>query len=200
MRPVIFGSAGRLKPKKETMINGQRDFAAANSVFTVPTGVYSVNIALVASGQNATAFKSGDGGNLRYQNDIPVIPGQTYTVVCGSNGGLSSALGLTSNTPLSATVKGANGSAGRTVGTPGISQGGSAGGGGGVTGSGINLTTWTYVPAAASASSGGVAGGGGGVYRNANSNLNQQYSGASGAVRIIWGPDRGFPNKKIGNL
>jgi hypothetical protein len=171
--------------------------------FTVPPGVYSLNAALVESGGNAVSSKSGKGGNLRYQNSIPVKPGQVISVKVGSPANSLTSFGdLHSDSILSSTVLGANGTAGRTVtkgGTGRSSQGGNAGGRPGVEGAGINLSTWQYTLATSSASSATAPGGGGGVTWGASDQFPTGYGGFRGAVRLIWGPNRAFPDLNISN-
>lgn len=206
MKNQLF-AASMLAPPA-TVVNGQKDFLQAGTfTFTVPAGVYSLNVALVASGKDGASAKSGDGGNLRYQNNIPVKPGQEFSVTVGKPASTFTSFGtLNSSTALSSTVLGGNGSTGRTVvkgAANRVSQGGNVGGQPGVNGTGIDLTTWTFIPAnggEGSASSAKAPGGGGGAYWGANDIYPSGYGGWTGAVRIIWGPDRAFPNKKIGNL
>lgn len=116
-----------------------------------PAGVTSVNCLLISPGQSSFYTVStkehigGAGGGLRYQNNIPVEPGTSYTVVVGvtkQNGDKPatdnpcSALGLmvmsgSQGTPFSSTVKGGRGgSSVRTAasafndgGTPGANSG-----------------------------------------------------------------------------
>lgn len=176
--------------------NGQMNFSGSSKVFTVPAGVTSLCVAMVGKGQNASAFKSGNGGNLRWINDIPVVPGQTYAI----DANLGSAFGYTVNSAVGGKVNGVNGSPGLTVTGTNSSQGGNAGGftGGSYKGAGINLSSWTYTMAYQNGySDGAPSGGGGGCYRNARPDLCTTYGGAAGAIRVIWGKDRGFPNKKI---
>ncbi len=56
--------------RRLTMVTGQVNYKVAGTYnFAIPAGVYSVSVALVAAGTKATLSGSGDGGNLRYQND-----------------------------------------------------------------------------------------------------------------------------------
>jgi hypothetical protein len=57
--------------------------------WTVPAGVTSVSAVLVGGGSgsyNSVSGRGGDGGALRYINDLAVTPGETITVVVGTAG------------------------------------------------------------------------------------------------------------------
>lgn len=60
--------------------------------WTVPAGVTSVSIVAVGGGMagpggvKTNTGISGQGGSLAYNNNIPVTPGQVYTVVVGAGG------------------------------------------------------------------------------------------------------------------
>ena len=60
----------------------------ANATWTCPPGVTSVSVVAVGGGGGGGAFEGGGGGGggLGWKNNIPVTPGQTYTVVVGSGG------------------------------------------------------------------------------------------------------------------
>ncbi len=94
---------------------------------------------------------------------------------------------------------GANGTAGQSSCAPAgcgvVSVGGGAGGSGGARGGGGSGTEMTT----ASAGSGGTygGGGGGGSVGGLNGYNYLPGAGASGAVRIIWGPGRSFPNNAM---
>ena len=103
--------------------------------WTAPDGVTSVCAVCVGAGADGSSNKHGDGGGgLGWKNDIPVTPGQSYTVVVGakaSGGGNSYFINNT-------TVKGGGGSTGSSSpgGSPGtggdfVGDGGGNGGGGG---------------------------------------------------------------------
>lgn len=126
--------------------------------WTCPEGVTSVCCVVIAAGQMATyptsanVGKAGDGGGLRWKNDIPVVPGTVYQITLGQNlqpngtnpadlsyngtftniGNVTtSALGLTAGagnigTPFGDGVGGGYGGTGGTSGQ--ISTGGSSGG------------------------------------------------------------------------
>ena len=173
-----------------------------------PEGVTSICCVIISAGQSCTKvstyFVGGYGGSLRYQNDIPVVPGETYTIVVGGPS-LSLSLivssafdmqagGYNVGTPFSDKVKGGWGGAsgnGSNNGYGGFAGGYANGASPGATGDnrcgdGTNLfggkgTIGTVTLA------GNYGGGGGG-----------QYSlGARGAVRIIWGAGRAYPNIRV---
>lgn len=200
MKNVLFAS---VIPDSPAAPPGQQDFKGAGEYyFTVPPGVFSVCVAMVANGEDAKASPStsGKGGNLRYQNNIPVVPGTQMRVNIG--GGTTSSVsgfGMHSNSALSSTIKGANGSPGVATAGYNYKHGGNAGGyPGAERGAGIDLATWKYSMVDNNAYQKGTDGGGGGSRSTTYGGTN--YSGGAGAVRVIWGPDRAFPDKNIGNL
>lgn len=70
---------------------GQVEFTTPGThTWIAPTGVYSVNVVAVGAGGGGgfdPAFGgSGGGGSLTYVNQIPVVPGQAYTVIVGAGG------------------------------------------------------------------------------------------------------------------
>lgn len=58
--------------------------------WTAPPQVRSVSVVCIGGGASPTVellnFPGGGGGGLAYANDIPVVPGQQYTVIVGSGG------------------------------------------------------------------------------------------------------------------
>lgn len=177
--------------------------------WTCPEGVTRVCLAMMGSGGRGVAGSSsttryyGAGGNLRYINDVEVVPGQEYEIVV-ANGSTtrfslhSQALGYSTASVLDETVKGADGQASSYTGS-GSTTGGNAGG---VTtsksGYGFSLTTFLQVGRPTGSSfPGGIPGGGGGVNTSASPNYGL---GGRGEVRIIWGEDRAFPDKNIGDM
>ena len=116
--------------------------------WTAPAGVYFVHAVCVGGGgSGSTDRPAGGGGGLGWKNKIPVIPGQSYTVVVGSGGAAVSASGIggppgisgTSSYFISAsTVMGGGGTGGGLVAgnAPGgtfVGDGGGNGGSGGIT-------------------------------------------------------------------
>ena len=53
--------------------------------WTAPEGVTSVCVVCVGAG-GGYGGTSGGGGGLGWKNNIPVVPGQSYTVVVGREG------------------------------------------------------------------------------------------------------------------
>ena len=51
--------------------------------WTAPAGVGSVCVVAIGGGASGTIHGGGGGGGLGWKNYIPVVPGQTYTVVVG---------------------------------------------------------------------------------------------------------------------
>jgi hypothetical protein len=205
MKSIILGAAPLVNP--QTLVNGQQVYDVRGTyIFTVPDGVHSVCFAMVGAGQHGiiATRMTGKGGDLRYMNDVKVKPGDKIAVVVGwpeFDSGRTQAFGIKTDAPLSATVLGADGSPGQHSPGTGQIKGGNAGNyySGDLIrrGAGFNLATFTGIPATKDAGLTGAApGGGGGLYLA----YTQSYKGADGAVRIIWGPDRAFPDKKIGNL
>lgn len=177
---------------------------AGSFTWICPEGVTEVSVALVGSGGNGyntnnySTSSTGEGGNLRYANKVKVVPGQTYTITIPKPinrlRGNTTALGLGSNDPLSATLQGANGGNQR----PGT---GSYGGDAGVNAnSGLGFDLMTFKPFVGVSQNndrnmyreGFPAGGGGGTVTWGNGGY-RDYVGAPGAVRIIWGPEVKFP-------
>lgn len=155
---------------------GQQAYTTSGSYsWVAPSGVTSVSIVAVGAGGKG----AGGGGELRYKNNITVIPGNSYTVVVGatnSTGGAYAGSSTFNSTTVIANggQNGTSGSQGGVGGSGGTGDGGGAGGSLGV---------------------GGAYGGGGGLYFGSGSN------GSGGAVRIIWpGTTRSFPSTCTGNL
>ena len=161
----------------------QQEWTSSGSYsWTCPDGVTSVCAVCVGAGADGGSNKHGDGGGgLGWKNDIPVTPGQSYTVVVGNKntgGGDSYFINST-------TVKGGGGSTGSSSpgGNPGTggtfvgdgggnggnggsqnqSTGGSGGGGGagGYSGNGGNGGTGISFGASSGNQGNGGAGGGG---------------------------------------
>ena len=137
------------------------NFGAAYTIpgtysWTAPEGVTSVSVVAVGGGggggyrgdhiTNGSAGQGGSGGGLGWKNNIPVTPGQQYTVVVGSGGigGFEIPIGSGGDSYFinSTTVAGLGGARGKdgsdsniTVPTPGgtfVGDGGGQGGAGGV--------------------------------------------------------------------
>jgi hypothetical protein len=52
--------------------------------WTCPAGVFSVSVVCVGAGGSVRS--GAGGGGLGWKNNIPVVPGQSYTVVVGAGG------------------------------------------------------------------------------------------------------------------
>ena len=123
--------------------------------WTAPTNVYNVAVVAVGAGGggsgyfdvgagNSTIQYGGAGGGLGWGNNIPVVPGQTYTVLVGAGGVASSSGGTSSFTGANGIFISASGGTGGTY-NPSVGGtyssnlfftnfGGGTGGGGGASG------------------------------------------------------------------
>lgn len=167
---------------------GQRVFTSSGS-FVVPDGVESISAVCVGAGQDATASRSGDGGDLRWISSIAVTPGETLSIVVPGQGATTSAQIKRGATILLQAASGAGGTSSTTGGTIGGGNGGvgqsrydhsegyalhgGGGGAGGYTGNGGRGGVFTTNPTAGS----GGAGGGG---TSGNGNLNANGGGGGG--------------------
>lgn len=115
--------------------------------WTAPPNVYYVHaVCIGGGGSGGTATPAGGGGGLGWKNKIPVIPGQSYTVVVGSGGAAVSDSGISGRNGISgtdsyfinpSTVMGGGGTGGGIVASnaPGgnfVGDGGGNGGSGGI--------------------------------------------------------------------
>ncbi len=186
--------------------------------WTCPAGVYYINAVCIGGGAGGRSYNStsgsfgsvgGAGGGLGWKNNIPVVPGNSYTVVVGEGGATVFSTGVNGNTNPggnsyfidTSTVAGFGGTSGTftTIGTGGAyvgdggGYGGSAypttfsrgsgggGGAGGYTGNGGDGSYYNGGYVGAIAGSGGGGGGGGSFY----SGTNTFYSGGGGGVGIF---------------
>lgn len=210
---------------------GQQEYLVAGSYnWVCPEDVFTVCVALVAGGQaGSSSYGSnglgGKGGGLRWRNNIPVVPGQTYGIIVGSGGttvtksyndtipitggGNSTAFGIVAGvgntgTTMTVDIRGFNGCV-----QPGSASdaGKTAYGGDSAsytasapnkydTANALGLVLRLGTMTGAGAGKGGIMVGpavdNGGYPKTA-------YAGNAGAVRIIWGKDRSFPNRNIGD-
>jgi hypothetical protein len=171
---------------------GQQEYTTPGTYsWTAPAGVTSVSVVAVGGGGNGTLFMNsgvakigGGGGGLGWKNNIPVIPGNSYTVVVGAASQDSFFIDST-------TVKGGyggggfNGGGGTWVGD---------GGGNGGSGSVATLFNNQYIGGGGGGGAGGYSGNGGnaGIARNNNApgfTLAQNGSGGGGAggYSYFWG-------------
>jgi hypothetical protein len=167
-----------------TIAPGQAFYGFGNGTYawTCPPGVTKVCVVAIGGGastQGSTwSSYGGAGGGLAWVNDIPVTPGQNYTVVVGKGGDASASDTTGGNSYFIDTAtcwaQGGQGASGgsytvtSSYGTSGGGSGGSSGqygggGAGGYTGAGGTQNT---------AGTGGAASGGGGY--------SSTYGGASG--------------------
>ena len=70
---------------------GQSQYTSGGSyTWTAPANVFSVQVLAIGGGgggQNSWANPGGAGAGLGWKNNIPVVPGNGYTVVVGGGGG-----------------------------------------------------------------------------------------------------------------
>jgi hypothetical protein len=122
----IFGVAGSLNPGNAS--SGSQTFTAGGT-FTVPAGIYTINMAVTGGGGAAGAGNGtypgggGGGGGTGIFTSIATTPGATFPVVIGAGGATSTAAG--GNSSVGGTRIGNGGSGGSVA---GISSVGGAGG------------------------------------------------------------------------
>lgn len=204
---------------------GQIEFITPGShIFTVPDGVTEVSVLIISAGQQGRAQASesvnaGRGGCLRWRNKLEVNAGETYQITVGNGGTVRYAPVGTGNSHQSDYASyafGINVGVTKAETTPiGTNMGGgdSSGGGSGTNNyfKGGNAGTFTYdglaTPAgtgtdlngAKSSSSNPYGGkyGGGGPAQASGSGTRTCGAGGNGAVKIIWGYGRAYPDKNI---
>ncbi len=71
---------GKKASQQPTLDSGQHLFTNNNSNFTIPAGVYSICAVAVGGGSARSGNPGGSGGDLRWKNDIPVVPGDIVNV------------------------------------------------------------------------------------------------------------------------
>ena len=171
-----FGGSGggvALSQRGTVQTIGQIAYTIAGTYsWTAPAGVTSVSVVAIGGGggPNSATNNGGGGGGLGWRNNIPVVPGQTYTVVVGAGGALN-ANGGASYFISTATVAGFGGSTGGAGGSF-VGDGGGAGGQGGTP------TALFYEGGAGGA--GGYSGSGGRGGYNATTGLNGQNGSGGG--------------------
>ena len=184
--------------------SGSAEFTTVGtSSWTAPDEVTSVSVVAVGGGGGGYGDQGGGGGGLGWKNNIPVVPGQSYTVVVGNFGNRSAYADCDAEDSyfISPTlVKGGGGigggsstnatypvpSAGDGTGGDYVGDGGGTGGqGGGGTGTG----------GGGGGGAGGYSGDGGdGGQPGADGQNGSGGSGAGGGG----GGTQGFPNYAIG--
>jgi hypothetical protein len=191
---------------------GQQQWTTPGTyTWTCPVNITSVSaLAIGAGGSGGNGVQShytngngGGGGGLGWKNNIPVTPGQTYTIVVGEGANNGNSGGNSYFISL-ATVAGYGGSGGstRTGGTyvgdgggnggnGGLGGGAGGGGAGGYTGTGGYGGRGDYLSNTPLQSGGnGTAGGGGGggAAFNSYGNGNGINAGGGGGGTGIYGP------------
>lgn len=155
-----------------------------------PDGVTSVSVVAVGGGgggvKSTSRMTGGGGGGLGWKNNIPVVPGQSYTVVVGAGGSakttttVNSTAGSGGNSYFinTSTVSGGGGSGGIYAFTTGVRSrdGGTYTGDGGGNG-GAGRWSWAYA---------GAGGGAGGYTGNGG-------HGSSSLSDNSWGHSAGHP-------
>ena len=180
-------------PRPNTMNNdkvnfipkGQQEYTNNGSfTWTAPAGVTSVCVVCVGAGADGGTYVSGDGGGgLGWKNNIPVTPGQSYTVVVGSKS-TSYTSGSDGDSYFidTSTVCGFGGVAGKpsNSGGTGGAGGGYTGDGGGNGGNGGNQNN-SYGPGGGGGGAGGYSGNGGNGGQGATGGHNNGTDGQGGA-------------------
>jgi len=158
-----------------------------------PADVTSVCVLAIGGGGGAPSEDfGGGGGGLGWKNDIPVVPGQSYTVVVG-HGGSGDADGGDSYFIDASTVCGRKGSknttggaftgdGGGNGGTGGTGTWPGGGGAGGYTGNGGNGANGNSQNENGTAGNGGGGGGGAGWWTGGGGGTGIYGEGASGAA------------------
>lgn len=161
---------------------GQTEYTTPGTYsWTAPYGITSVCVVCVGAGGqmfggiSASGFVGAGGGGLGWKNNIPVIPGQTYTVVVGNAPGgnsyfidTSTVAGLGATANVGGSYIGDGGGNGGNGGNKDDSVawiGGGGGGAGGYSGNGGNggFGSATVATSGTNGSGGGGGGGGGSV-------------------------------------
>lgn len=150
---------------------GQQAFTAAGTYsWVAPPSVKFVSVVVVGGGAGADngGGAGGGGGALGWKNDIPVVPGTSYTVVVGNKGNNSSPYNGNESYFIDATTVQAQG--GKRSGDAtfvgdggglGKTAGGAGGGAAGYSGDGSSGTGGSGGKGTVSGLTGGGAGGGG---------------------------------------
>lgn len=219
---MFLPNPGILAAGEQPAAVGQVMWTAPGSYsWPVPDGVTSIcGLAIGTGGAGASGY-SGAGAALAWQNAISVRPGEVLTIRIGSSYGQSAIYrgvtrlvgasdgGLDTSVGTVLTGTGFSGGRGRLAGTGNQRNGGGAGG---YTGAGAGATTVSDgYGGGGSSPLGGTAGGGaaggnspfndGGTY-GGGGGWSRDYGGGGGpgCVRIIWGPDRAYPNTNTGDM
>ena len=182
-----------------TEATGQQVYLTPGSyTWTCPANVTKVSAVCIGGGGGGESddMKAGGGGGLGWKNNIPVVAGQTYTVVVGDGGTQSAAGGndggdsyfIDVNTVKGGKGKGADGGGGDFVGDGGGNGGahqtyGGGGGAGGYSADGNSESGGSAGRGSANGLTGGGAGGGGvGVLGEGSSGNNSAINNTYGAT------------------
>ena len=156
-----------------TVPQGQALFTTpGTTTWTAPAGVFNVSAVAIggggAGGSSSSTNSGGGGGGLAWVNNIPVVPGQTYNVQVGDNGGVLGGAGGDSYFINTSTVKGGGGRNTGGLGAPGAAGTftvttayGTSGGGVGGTGGSNTGTPYTSGGGGGAGGYGGKGGNGG---------------------------------------
>lgn len=201
---------------------GQQLFTASGA-FIVPEGVTSLcMVAIGRGGKSEGILTGGPGGGLAYVNNVAVTPGQTISITVDESGSKAN-LGGSDIVHATSAENGGTTSGKPVVGLGfpgGTGRGGSAdmwgAGAGGYTSVGANARSGNGRGGGGSSPLGGSAGGnaggnstgvtaggdfGGGAGSFFLEGYGWQYGeGGKGCVRLIWGPNRAFPNTNTGDM
>jgi hypothetical protein len=177
---------------------GQSQYTSSGT-FTVPAGVTSINVVCIGAGGGSASttsgyqVSSGGGGGLSWKNNIPVTPGQVYTVTVGAGvnagtGGFSAL--ILSGTTISQGFGGQRATLGGGGGFYNNSNVGGSNQGGGTGGTGQGANNYS-LPGGGGAGGYTGNGGAGAIMNNNASSVFQQAQpgsggGAGGGGGIIW--------------
>lgn len=204
---VVVSSVTYVPDKPGQMPACQADFTQQGAnTWVCPEGVTSVSALLVSSGTKGivnyssgspTTATGGDGGDVVYRNNIPVVPGETYTVYVGrarSDLRISEASTFSAAGGTEVSHSGAPGEQ-RTNYVSGLGYSVTGKGGSSATvnanGSGFNLG----VNKLGTAISNGYGKGGEayGSVSNERPSITKTPPGTQGFARLIWGTGRSWP-------
>lgn len=197
VQQILAGLGGAAAP-------GQQAYTTPGTYsWTCPAGVTSVSVVCIGTGSHGV----GGGGELRYKNNIPVTPGNSYQVIVGalptggSPNGNASKFNVTTVVANGGLNNGGGGGSGGSGGTGdgggngGASPSGTVPGGGGAGGysgaggqAGVN-----YNPGSNGAGGGGGGGGSGTGGSGSGGGVGLLGQGSNGAGGASNGAGEGFP-------
>lgn len=168
--PVVGGGAPGLPRRASAPARGESTFAIPGTyTWVCPGGVTSVSVVCVGGGGGPS---NGKGAALAFRNNIPVVSGDSYTIIVGRGGFVQTNGGVLNGTDSSAFSCVAGGAGTQGVGVPsgifngggngGLNIGGGAGAGGGAGGYSGNGGNAGATSQNGFSGSGGGGGGGGG--------------------------------------